>query len=60
MKPWYKSKTIILNAAVLVASVLTALAGDPAFAAYASQIATALALTNIVLRIVTSQSIGKE
>lgn len=52
MKPFWKSKTFWLNAAVVGATATGAVqTSDPKFAA-------GLAITNILLRLVTHQSIG--
>lgn len=63
MKPWYKSKTILVNAAVagLVAleastGVLKGVVADNFY----TVIAVALPVINAMLRIITTQPIGRE
>jgi hypothetical protein len=60
MKAWYKSRTIWLNSAVLATAVLSAMSTDPVFAAHAKEITMVLAFLNIVLRVSTTDKIGKE
>ena len=59
-KKWYSSKTLWVNALVGAAGVLTALTSDkgldPQIVGYA---ATALGIVNMLLRLVTNQSVGK-
>lgn len=60
-KPWYTSKTLVVNLLSLVAALLVAalgqawVAGNPALAAW---LAAALAFVNLVLRTITGQPIA--
>ena len=54
-KKWYDSKTLWVNALIVVGGVLTAVAGQLA----AGETITALGLLNIVLRLLTNQQISK-
>ncbi len=57
-KPWYKSRTIALNALTTVVVVLTALQGQSFVAEYpriSLAITAAVSISNIILRSITSQ-----
>lgn len=57
MKPWYKSKTVWINVLSLVAMVLATVAQWPEMNEIAPQIVYALAIVNVLLRFVTSESV---
>ena len=57
MKPWYKSKTVIVNALTLIAMILATVAQWPEMNEIAPQIVYALAIVNVLLRFVTSESV---
>ena len=57
MKPWYKSKTVWINVLSLVAMVLATVAQWPEMNEIAPQIVYALAIVNVLLRFVTSESL---
>jgi len=62
MKPWYLSKTIWINLLTLLAGLLGYLLGHDVVQDYPTMISILVAVQgaiNILLRIVTSQSIGK-
>lgn len=59
MKKWYTSKTIWTNLIALAASLLAAFGiADLDAELQASMVATVMAVTNIVLRLVTKEPIG--
>ena len=53
MKPWYKSKTIIVNALTLIAMILGTVAQWPEMQEYAVQILYGVTIVNVLLRFVT-------
>jgi hypothetical protein len=57
MKRWYKSKTVWINVLSLVAMVLATVAQWPEMNDIAPQIVYALAIVNVLLRFVTSESV---
>ena len=57
MKPWYKSKTVIVNALTLIAMILGTVAQWPEMTAYTVHIVYALSIVNVVLRFVTKDSL---
>jgi hypothetical protein len=57
MKRWYKSKTVWINVLSLVAMVLATIAQWPELSDVAPQIVYALAIVNVLLRFVTSESV---
>jgi len=57
MKPWYKSKTVWINVLSLVAMILATVMAWPEMQDMAPQIAYALAIVNVLLRFVTSESV---
>lgn len=57
MKPWYMSKTIWVNALLLIASITLALLNEPAMQEYAPIIIIINTTINVILRIMTSESI---
>ena len=57
MKRWYKSKTVWINVLSLVAMVLATVAQWPEMNEIAPQIVYALAIVNVLLRFVTSESL---
>ena len=57
MKPWYKSKTVWINVLSLVAMILATVAQWPEMNEIAPQIVYALAIVNVLLRFVTSESV---
>ena len=57
MKPWYKSKTVWINVLSLVAMVLATVAQWPEMTEIAPQRVYALAIVNVLLRFVTSESL---
>jgi hypothetical protein len=61
MKSWFASKTIIVNALTLAASLLSVAGGSELIQQYpkvAAAIVAALAGINIALRFITSTAIG--
>ncbi len=58
MKPWYESKTIWVNALLLVASVCLALLNEPAMQEYAPIIVIINTTINVILRIMTSDAVS--
>lgn len=58
MKPWYESKTIWVNVLTVVAVLITSMASWPDMQQYGAQLATALAVVNVMLRLITSEAIG--
>lgn len=63
MKQWFTSKTLIVNALTLAASLLTVAAGSDLVAQYPRAAATIAALisgVNIALRFVTIMPIGNK
>lgn len=62
MKKWYKSKTVILNLAVAVLTVLESSTGvlQPLLPTHwFAFVAIALPVANVALRFITTQPIGK-
>jgi hypothetical protein len=57
MKRWYKSKTVWINVLSLVAMILATVMAWPEMQDMAPQIAYALAIVNVLLRFVTSESV---
>jgi hypothetical protein len=57
MKRWYKSKTVWINVLTLVAMILATVGAWPHMQDIAPQIAYALAIVNVLLRFVTSDSL---
>ena len=57
MKRWYKSKTVWINVLSLVAMILATVAQWPEMNEIAPQIVYALAIVNVMLRFVTSESV---
>jgi hypothetical protein len=57
MKRWYKSKTVWINVLSLVAMILATVVAWPEMQDMAPQIAYALAIVNVLLRFVTSESV---
>ena len=57
MKRWYKSKTVWINVLSLVAMILATVAQWPEMNEIAPQIVYALAIVNVLLRFVTSESL---
>jgi hypothetical protein len=57
MKRWYRSKTVWINVLTLLALVLATVASWPEVQDVAPQIAYALAIVNVLLRFVSSESI---
>ena len=57
MKRWYKSKTVWINVLSLVAMILATVAQWPELSDIAPQIVYALAIVNVLLRFVTSESV---
>ena len=57
MKRWYKSKTVWINVLSLVAMILATVAQWPEMNDIAPQIVYALAIVNVLLRFVTSESV---
>lgn len=58
MKPWYESKTIWVNLLTLLAVIITSVTAWPELQHYGAQLATALAVVNVLLRLLTSEGIG--
>ena len=57
MKPWYTSKTIIVNALTLIAMILGTVAQWPEMQEHAVQILYAVTIVNVVLRFMTKESL---
>ena len=57
MKRWYKSKTVLINVLSLVAMILATVAQWPEMNEIAPQLVYALAIVNVLLRFVTSESV---
>jgi hypothetical protein len=57
MKRWYKSKTVWINVLSLVAMILATVAQWPEMNDVAPQLVYALAIVNVLLRFVTSESV---
>lgn len=57
MKPWYKSKTIWVNVLTILAVLITSVTSWPDMQQYGAQLATALAVVNVMLRLITSEGI---
>ena len=57
MKRWYKSKTEIVNVLTLAAMILATVAQWPELRDVAPQLVYALAIVNVLLRFVTSESV---
>ena len=60
MKPWYESKTIWVNALTIAAVLITSMTAWPDMQRYGAQLATALAVVNVMLRLITSEAIGEK
>jgi hypothetical protein len=60
MKPWYESKTIWINALTVAVVLITSMTSWPQMQAYGAQLATALAVVNVLLRLITSEAIGDQ
>jgi hypothetical protein len=58
MKPWYESKTIWINALLLIASVSMALLDEPAMREYAPIIIIINTTINVILRIMTTKEVS--
>ena len=59
MKPWYKSKTIWFNLVVLLVSLASAVAADPAAKPEITQVASyVLIVGNVCLRLLTGETIS--
>lgn len=58
MKPWYESKTIWVNALLLVTSVCLALLDEPAMQEYAPIIVIINTTINVILRIMTTDAVS--
>ncbi len=58
MKPWYTSKTIWINALLLVGSVCLALLNEPAMQEYAPIIVIINTTINVILRIMTTDAVS--
>jgi len=57
MKRWFRSKTVWINLLTLIAMILATIAAWPEVQEIAPQIAYALAIVNVILRFVSSESI---
>lgn len=57
MKPWYTSKTLWVNALSFIAAVLSLVISEPTFAVYSQYSVMALALVNIMLRVITTDKL---
>ena len=58
MKPWYESKTIWINVLTILAVLITSVTAWPDMQRYGAQLATALAVVNVMLRLITSEGIA--
>jgi hypothetical protein len=58
MKPWYESKTIWVNALLLIGSVCLALLNEPAMKEYAPVIIIINTIINVILRIMTTKEVS--
>jgi len=57
MKRWFRSKTVWITLLTLIAMILATIAAWPEVQEIAPQIAYALAIVNVLLRFVSSESI---
>ena len=57
MKPWWESKTIWVNVLTLLGVIITSVTAWPELQKYGAQLATALAVVNVMLRMITSEGI---
>lgn len=57
MKPWWESKTIWVNILTLLGVIITSVTAWPELQKYGAQLATALAVVNVMLRMITSEGI---
>lgn len=57
MKRWYRSKTVWINVLTLIALILATVSAWPEVQEIAPQLAYALAIVNVLLRFVSSESI---
>ena len=57
MKRWFRSKTVWINLLTLIAMILATIAAWPEVQEISPQIAYALAIVNVLLRFVSSESI---
>ena len=60
MKPWYESKTIWVNVLTLVAVIIASVSNWPELQQYGAQLATALAVVNVCLRLITHEGITND
>ena len=60
MKPWYESKTIWINVLTVAVVLITSMTSWPELQQYGAQLATALAVVNVLLRLITSEAIGDQ
>ena len=58
MKQWYESKTIWVNVLTILAVLITSVTAWPDMQRYGAQLATALAVVNVMLRLITSEGIA--
>ena len=56
-KEWYKSKTLWVNILTLLAMILSAVMQWPELQSIAPQIAVALSIVNIALRLITDSKL---
>ena len=57
MKPFYLSKTLIVNTLTLIILILLSLAGSPILSEYSEALTAIVAILNIVLRFITKEPI---
>jgi len=58
MKPWYESKTIWVNALLLIGSIAMALLDEPTMHEYAPIIIIINTTINVILRIMTTKEVS--
>jgi hypothetical protein len=58
MKPWYESKTIWINALLLIAAICMALLNETAMQEYAPIIIIINTTINVILRIMTTKEVS--
>jgi len=56
-KPWYKSRTIWINALTLIALIISTIVSWPELLPYSTYLAYALTITNLLLRFITNTKI---
>ena len=57
-KPWWKSKTIWIDVLTLLGVIITSITAWPDMQQYGTQLATALAVVNVMLRMITNEGLS--